>query len=74
MIEMLKIDCKATSEKVNTSSFARWTEEHKKFVNILGNTVLQLAYDVMIWHCTTASATTKAMMNTGEKGGTALLN
>ena len=49
MIEMLKIDCKATSEKVNTSSFARWTEEHKKFVNILGNTVLQLAYDVALY-------------------------
>lgn len=59
-IEMLKIDCKATAEKINTSSFARWTEEHKKFLNILGNAVLQLAYDVMIWHCTTASAATRA--------------
>ena len=71
MIEMLKIDCKATSEKVNTSSFARWTEEHKKFVNILGNTVLQLAYDVMIWHCTTASSAVngggaKTIYNIGE--------
>ena len=70
MLEILKIDCKATSEKVNTSSFARWTEEHKKFVNILGNTVLQLAYDVMIWHCTTASSATKAARNAGGKGST----
>ncbi len=51
--------------KVNTSSFARWTEEHKKFVNILGNMVLQLAYDVMLGHCVTASAKTTAARSEG---------
>lgn len=61
MIEMLRIDCKATAEKINTSSFARWTEEHKKFLNILGNTVLQLAYDVMLSYCISASMATRAV-------------
>lgn len=65
MIEMLRIDCKATSEKMNTSSFARWTEEHKKFVSILGDAVLNLAYAVMIWRCTTASTVTRASRSEG---------
>ncbi len=60
MIEMLKIDCKATAEKVNTSSFARWTEEHKKFVDILGDVMMDLAYNAMLLHCTTASSETRA--------------
>lgn len=68
MIKMLQTDCMATAEKINTSSFARWTEEHKKFVSIMGNTVLNVAYAAMIWSCTTASSATKAAGNTPPKG------
>lgn len=65
MIEMLRADCMATAEKINTSSFARWTEEHKKFVSIMGDAVLNLAYAVMIWHCTTAGTAAKKVTSTG---------
>jgi len=67
MIDMLEIDCIATAEKIHKSSFAKWTEEHKKYVSILGDTVLNLAYAVMICRCTTASAKTRAA---GSEGGT----
>lgn len=73
MIDMLEIDCIATAEKINKSFFAKWTEEHKKFVSILGDTVLSLAYAVMIWRCTTASAKTSPVINTGGPGGTATI-
>lgn len=70
MIEMLKIDCKATAEKIETSSFARWTEEHKKFVDILGDVMMRLAYDAMLLHCTTVSSGTRAAGETVSESGT----
>lgn len=65
MLYMLSIDSQATAEKMETSSFARWVEGHKKFMGILGDVVTEVAYGAVLYRCQTAKAVSKSK---GEGG------
>lgn len=52
MMDMLKEDCKATAERIKTSSFARWVEENKRFVDLMADGATQLAYATVIYSST----------------------
>ena len=59
MLYMLSIDSQATAEKMETSSFARWVEGHKKFMGILGDVVTEVAYGAVLYRCQIAKAVSK---------------
>ena len=70
MLYMLSIDSRATAEKMETSSFARWVEGHKKFMGILGDVVTEVAYGAVLYRCQTAKAVSKPKGEGGLEPGT----
>ncbi len=60
---MLSIDSGATAEKMETRSFARWVEGHKKFVGIPADAVTELAYAAVLYRCQKAEPVLKPKGN-----------
>ncbi len=57
MIQMLRVDCEQTAEKVRTDPVARFPEEHKKGMRAFSELVMGIGYGLVIYYATTPEDT-----------------
>lgn len=51
MLEMVRREYPETAERIETESYYRWQEEHKKALSVLGQMSMELANGLMFYEC-----------------------
>ena len=51
MLEMVRREYPETAERIETKSYYRWQEEHKKALSVLGQMSMELANGLMFYEC-----------------------
>ena len=51
MLEMVRREYPETAERIETKSYYRWQEEHKKALSVLGQMSMELANGIMFYEC-----------------------
>ncbi|MDE7446204.1 MAG: DUF4280 domain-containing protein [Lachnospiraceae bacterium] len=51
MLEMVKREYPETAKRVETKSYYKWQEEHKKALSVLGQMATEIAYGFMFYEC-----------------------
>ena len=73
MLEMVRREYPETAKRVETKSYYKWQEEHKKALSVLGQMATEIAYGCMSYECMiatkpyTGAVESKKSFNKGEE-------
>ncbi len=67
MIQMLRVDCEQTAEKIRTDPVARFPEEHKKIMRPAAEMFMEFGYGCVVYYATAPGGAVKKRGKGSEK-------